>query len=52
SGAVACLVLGDAEAESETVQLKWLASGEQSAIAQSELLAMTDELKQRIMAAY
>jgi histidyl-tRNA synthetase len=39
SGAVACLVLGDAEAENETVQLKLLASGEQSAFGQSELLA-------------
>jgi len=48
SGAVACLVLGDAEAENETVQLKWLASGEQSAIGQSELLAMTNELQQKI----
>jgi len=48
SGAVACLVLGDAEAENETVQLKLLASGEQSAIAQSELLAMTNELHQKI----
>ena len=48
SGAVACLVLGDTEAENETVQLKWLASGEQSAIAQSELLAMTNELQQKI----
>jgi histidyl-tRNA synthetase len=48
SGAVACLVLGDAEAENETVQLKWLASGEQSAIGRSELLAMRDELQQKI----
>ncbi|MEG4202361.1 histidine--tRNA ligase [Microcoleus sp. Pol7_A1] len=47
-GAAACLVLGDTEAENETVQLKWLASGEQSAIAQSELLAMTTELQQKI----
>jgi histidyl-tRNA synthetase len=52
SGAVGCLVLGDAEAENETVQLKWLASGEQSAIGQSELLAMRNELQQKIMAAY
>ncbi len=44
SGAVACLVLGDAEAETKTVNLKWLASGEQQAIAQSELLGMTEEL--------
>jgi histidyl-tRNA synthetase len=48
SGAVACLVLGDAEAENKTVNLKWLASGEQQAIAQSDLLAMTEELKIKI----
>jgi histidyl-tRNA synthetase len=48
SGAVACLVLGDAEAENKTVNLKWLASGEQQAIAQSDLLAMTEELKVKI----
>ena len=39
SGAVACLVLGDVEAENETVQLKLLASCKQTAIGQSELLA-------------
>ena len=48
SGAVACLVLGDAEAENKTVNLKWLASGEQTEIVQSELLAMTDTLKAKI----
>ena len=48
SGAVACLVLGDAEAENKTVNLKWLASGEQKAIAQTELLAITEELKTKI----
>ncbi|VEP17044.1 Histidine--tRNA ligase [Hyella patelloides LEGE 07179] len=48
SGAVACLVLGDAEADNKTVNLKWLASGEQKAIAQAELLGMTEELKTRI----
>lgn len=48
SGAVACLVIGDAEAENNTVNLKWLASGEQQAIAQDDLLAMTDELKNKI----
>ncbi|MEL6928903.1 MAG: histidine--tRNA ligase, partial [Cyanobacteria bacterium J06600_6] len=48
SGAPACLVLGDAEAENNTVNLKWLASGEQQAIAQDELLDMTDELKTKI----
>ena len=48
SGAVACIVLGDAEAETKTVNLKWLASGEQQAIAQSDLLNMTEELKTKI----
>ena len=48
SGAVACLVLGDAEAENKTVNLKWLASGEQQGISQSDLLAMNEELKTKI----
>ncbi len=37
SMAAACLILGDAEAEKGTAQLKWLASGEQSELVQSEL---------------
>ncbi len=45
SGAVACLILGDAEAENQTVNLKWLASGEQQAIAQADLLAISGKLK-------
>ncbi|MGG6266684.1 histidine--tRNA ligase [Leptolyngbya sp. AN03gr2] len=48
SGAKACLVLGDAEAENGTVQIKWLKSGEQSAIAQSELLENVDRLRQQL----
>ena len=48
SGVAACLVLGDAEAENKSVNLKWLASGEQQAIAQSDLLGMTEELKVKI----
>ena len=48
SGAVACLVIGDAEAENQTVNLKWLKSGEQQAIAQTDLLTMTDDLKTKI----
>ena len=48
SGAVACLVLGPTEAENKTVKLKWLASGEQQAIAQSDLLSMAQELKTKI----
>lgn len=48
SGAAACLILGDAEAETKTVQLKWLASGEQQAIAQADLLGKVDNLRQQI----
>jgi histidyl-tRNA synthetase len=47
SGAVACLVLGDTEAQNQTVNLKWLKSGEQQAIAQTDLLEKTDELRQQ-----
>ncbi len=48
SRAVACLVLGDAEAESQVVKLKWMATKEQSEIPQSELLTMTSELRGKI----
>lgn len=48
SGAVACLILGDAEAESQTINLKWLKSGEQEAIAQSNLLSDRAALQQRL----
>lgn len=48
SGAVACLIVGDEEAENQTVKLKWMASKEQQAIAQADLLAMTDELRHQI----
>lgn len=37
SAAAACLILGDSEAEKGTVQLKWLASGEQVELVQAEL---------------
>ncbi|WP_068816877.1 histidine--tRNA ligase [Phormidesmis priestleyi] len=48
SDAVACLILGDTEAETKTVQLKWLRSGEQTAIEQTALLEMVDKLRQQI----
>lgn len=51
SGAVACLILGDAEADSQTVQLKWLASGKQESIAQSDLLIDAEQLRQRLLSA-
>ncbi|MGA7936627.1 MAG: histidine--tRNA ligase [Kovacikia sp.] len=49
SGAVACLILGDAEAENQTVQLKWLTTGEQGELIQSDLLRTTDDLRQQIL---
>ncbi len=48
SGAVIGLILGDAEAEAGKVQLKWLASGEQDELSQSELIDKADELKLKI----
>ena len=48
SGAVACLILGDEEAENKTVKLKWMASREQGAIAQADLLAMTEDLQRQL----
>jgi histidyl-tRNA synthetase len=48
SGAAACLVIGETEAEARTVNLKWLISGEQQAVNQVDLLTMTDELKSKI----
>jgi histidyl-tRNA synthetase len=48
SGAVACLVLGDAEAEAGTVNLKWLKSGQQESFVQTELLAQVELLQQKL----
>ena len=48
SGAVACLVIGETEADAQTVQLKWMNTGEQQAMAQAELLQMTERLRQQI----
>ena len=51
SGAVVCLILGDAEAEQGTVQLKWLNTGEQSELSQEALLSNAADLRQKIVAA-
>lgn len=48
SGAAACLILGDDEAAQGTVQLKWLKSGEQTSLAQADLLADVDTLRQQL----
>lgn len=50
SGAVACFIVGDDEAAAGTAQLKWLGSGEQRAIAQSNLPQEADTLRQQIAA--
>lgn len=51
SGAIACLILGDTEACDRTVQLKWLASGEQESIAQADLSDLTSQLQSKLNAA-
>jgi len=48
SGAVASLVLGEAEVLERKVNLKWLKSGEQKAIATAELLENPDDLRRQI----
>lgn len=51
SGAAACLILGDDEAAQGTVQLKWLGSGEQESMLQTQLLEQSVSLKQKIQVA-
>ena len=48
SGAIACLIIGDEEAATQTVQLKWMAAKQQQAIAQADLLAKPDELRHQL----
>ena len=49
SGAALCLILGDEEAQNQTVQLKWLTSGEQSVQSQPELLSQVSDLRAKIL---
>jgi histidyl-tRNA synthetase len=51
SGAIACLIVGESEAETQTVQIKWLHSGEQIAQSQAELLANVETFRQQLDAA-
>jgi histidyl-tRNA synthetase len=51
SGAAVCLVVGDDEAIQGTVQMKWLASGEQTSCPQADLLRDAATLGQQIAAA-
>ncbi|MEM6253004.1 MAG: histidine--tRNA ligase [Cyanobacteria bacterium P01_D01_bin.156] len=48
SGAIGCLILGDAEADNQSVQLKWLSSGEQSELSQADLISQADTVKAKI----
>ncbi len=48
SGAPACLILGEAEAETRAVKLKWLTSGVEQAISQADLLEQAQELQHQI----
>ena len=42
AGAKACAILGDSEADNNTVQIKWLKSGEQSEVAQDNLAVFVE----------
>ena len=48
SNAIACLVLGEAEAEAESVKLKWMASKEESTLTQGELFSQLGELREQL----
>jgi histidyl-tRNA synthetase len=50
SGAIISLILGDAEAADQTVQLKWLASGEQQLLSQHGLFEQVNELRTKLSA--
>lgn len=49
-GAIACLILGDSEAETDTVQLKWLKTQTQETLTIAELLAKIPDLTQQLAA--
>ncbi|MEM1427507.1 MAG: histidine--tRNA ligase, partial [Cyanobacteria bacterium P01_H01_bin.130] len=42
AGAKACAILGDSEADNNTVQIKWLKSGEQAEVAQDQLASFIE----------
>jgi histidyl-tRNA synthetase len=48
SGAVGCLILGDEEAENQTVKLKWMATKEQQTVSQIDLLEKAEQLRKEI----
>ena len=48
SNAIACLILGESEAEAQTVKLKWMASKEESTLTQGELFSQEGELREQL----
>ena len=48
SGAPACLILGEAEAENETVQLKWMKTKEQETMTYDEFWRKSESLRQAL----
>ena len=48
SNAIACLVLGEAEAETQTIKLKWMTSKEESTLTQGELFSQLGELREQL----
>jgi histidyl-tRNA synthetase len=48
SGAEVCLILGDEEAANGTVQVKWLKTGQQEAIAQADLFSQSLNIRNRV----
>jgi histidyl-tRNA synthetase len=51
SGAEVCLILGDEEAANGTVQVKWLKTGQQEAIAQADLFSQSMNIRNRVSSA-
>jgi histidyl-tRNA synthetase len=48
SQAIACLILGEEEAQNQKIQLKWMSSREQTTLLQSELFDQLDSLKSQM----
>jgi histidyl-tRNA synthetase len=51
SGAAVCLILGDEEAANGTVQVKWLKTGQQEAIGQTDLFSQSLNIRNRVSSA-
>lgn len=49
SGAIACIVLGDAEVTADLVQIKWMTTQNQETWSVSDLLTQTEKLRQKLI---